>query len=157
MGREIERKFLVNSLPPGWKKRRRWKIDQGYLSRGSSEVSIRLRKIASEHLLTVKTGRGLKRVEEEIDIPKSSFEALWPLSQSARISKTRYRIPLNEDVAELDIYQGKHRGLAVVEIEFDSGRASRSFEPPDWFGREVTNDRRYANESLARAGKRPGS
>jgi len=40
----------------------------------------------------------------------------------------------------------------LVEVEFDSDDAADDFEPPDWFGDEVTEDNRYTNSSLARFG-----
>jgi CYTH domain-containing protein len=37
----------------------------------------------------------------------------------------------------------------VAEVEFESEAAADEFEPPDWFGPEVTDDPRYANRALA--------
>ena len=69
---------------------------------------------------------------------------------SARIAKRRYRIPCHGHTIEMDVYQGPHRGLITADIEFNSVRASRSFEPPKWLGREITGSRQYTNERLAR-------
>jgi hypothetical protein len=55
---EIERKFLVNSLPPNWKRGSGSEILQGYFSLSSRDVEIRLRRKDSQHFLTVKSGRG---------------------------------------------------------------------------------------------------
>jgi len=153
---EIERKFLVKTLPSGWKRRQHSRILQGYLPKCRTDLSIRLRKQNLKHMLTVKAGRGAKRIEEEVELDKRRFEALWPLTLGARIAKIRYKIPQNGALIELDIYQGAHRGLAIAEIEFDSERASKSFKPPTWLGRELTNDRRYTNETLARGEKKRG-
>ena len=54
--------------------------------------------------------------------------------------------------AELDLYDGSLEGHQLVEVEFDDDDAADDFEPPDWFGREVTEDNRYTNSSLARYG-----
>jgi len=152
---EIERKFLVKALPRGWKGRSHSKIAQGYLPCGGTGVSVRLRTKDAKHVLTVKAGRGRRRVEEEIDIKSKSFEALWPLTKGARVTKTRYQIPLSKQTIDLDIYHGKLRGLTIAEVEFDSERASHDFKPPSWFDREVTADQNYANECLARGRRRP--
>jgi CYTH domain-containing protein len=37
----------------------------------------------------------------------------------------------------------------VAEVEFDGEDAADAFEPPDWFGAEVTDDARYKNQRLA--------
>src|SRR5437879_5130250 len=152
---EIERKFLVKSLPPGWKRNAHKKIVQGYLPICSRNLEIRLRKQDSKYLITIKAGHGQKRLEKEMEIPKKLFQTLWPLTRGARITKTRYEIPLDHNVVQVDVYHGPHRGLVLAEIEFDSERQGRSFRPPDWFGPEVTGKRRYANEALSRCGSLP--
>ena len=58
-------------------------------------------------------------------------------------------------VAELDVYDGALDGLLTVEIEFGSPEASEAFAPPPWIGRELTGDKRYANQSLALEGRPP--
>ena len=44
-------------------------------------------------------------------------------------------------------------GLPDVEVEFGSERDAAAFVPPPWFDREVTDDDRYANRSLAVNGR----
>src|ERR1043166_795988 len=159
MGRhlEIERKFLVKQLPPGWRSRPSSKIAQGYFPIARKDLEIRLRHKGTQHFITVKGGHGRRRLEEEIEIPKSRFRALWPLVASAHISKRRYKIPCDGHTIEMDIYAGPHRGLITADIEFDSVRESRSFEPPAWLGREITGVRQNANEILARRQRLPAN
>jgi len=90
------------------------------------------------------------RGEEEVEISKMIFQAIWSLTESARISKTRYRIRFSGRTIELDVYHGPHRGLITAEVEFDSPREGNRFVPPRWFGREITGNNRYANQTLAR-------
>ena len=47
------------------------------------------------------------------------------------------------------MFEGGLAGMITAEMEFDSKDQSDTFEPPDWLGREVTGDDRYANETLA--------
>ncbi|WP_244654007.1 hypothetical protein [Lentimonas sp. CC4] len=42
--------------------------------------------------------------------------------------------------------------LIVAEVEFKSEAASASFSLPDYFGDEVTEDKRYKNKTLALEG-----
>ena len=71
------------------------------------------------------------------------------------IEKTRYRLPAGDGlvidglVIELDVYAGSLSGLQVAEVEFGDEDAARRFRPPAWFGREVTDDDRFKNRSLA--------
>ncbi len=153
---ELERKFLVDVLPEGVERNPSEPINQGYLVVGEDASEVRVRRRGERTFLTVKQGTGRARREEEIEIPRSDFDRLWPLSEGRRIEKTRYRIPAPGDlVIELDVYDGSLAGLKVAEVEFDSGAAAERFAPPPWFGREVTEDDAYKNRRLAVDG-RPG-
>jgi adenylate cyclase len=149
---EIERKFLVTGDPEG-EPAETWHIEQGYLALaddGGAEV--RLRRAADDLFLTVKGGAGRSRVEEEIDIDDEVLESLWPLTEGRRITKTRHRIPHGERKIDLDVFEGQLEGLRLAEVEFPDDQAADAFEPPEWFGQEVTGDRRYLNETLATEG-----
>lgn len=151
MGRhmEIERKYLVKQPPSGWRRSPHSKITQGYFPLKTKKIEIRLRRKDREHFITIKGGFGGARKEEEIRIPAEQFIALWPLTRSC-VSKTRYRLPFDGLVIEMDVYDGRHRGLITADVEFKSRKDAASFQPPEWFDREITGNRRYANEKLAR-------
>jgi adenylate cyclase len=153
-GVEIERKFLVDRPPAGLGEGAR--IEQGYLVIGDDGVEVRIRRRGADTTLTVKSGPGMVRTEEELAIDARRFESLWPLTGERRVSKTRHLIPLASGLtAELDVYAGVHEGLMTAEIEFPSVEASEAFVPPEWLGREVTGDGRFANQSLALDGRPP--
>ena len=50
------------------------------------------------------------------------------------------------------MYSGALTGLSVAEVEFATEDAADAFEPPAWFGREVTDDPRFKNQRLASEG-----
>jgi adenylate cyclase len=146
---ERERRFLVDSLPEPLPEPNR--IEQAYVSTGPA--SVRVRRIDDQHILTIKTGSGRNRHEIERDLSEEEFEAIWDTATDLRISKRRHRIDLGGGLtAELDLYDGTLEGRQLVEVEFDDDDAADDFEPPEWFGREVTDDNRYTNSSLARYG-----
>jgi adenylate cyclase len=149
---EIERKFVVSSLPAGLDLHPFERIQQGYLAIADDGVEVRVRRRGTLRVLTVKSGPAKIRVEEELPLDERRFEALWRLTAERRLSKTRYRVPLGTLVAEVDVYDDALAGLVTVEVEFPTAAASTGFTPPAWFGREVTDDARYANQSLARFG-----
>ena len=116
-------------------------------------TEVRVRRRVANAWLTVKSGGGRARVEEEIEIDGERFERLWPLTEGRRIEKTRYEIPVGDDlVIELDVYAGDLDGLVIAEVEFDSEEAAEAFAAPDWLGPDVTEDLRYKNQRLARDG-----
>ena len=155
-GVEIERKFLVAELPPEVAEHPGQPIEQGYLAIAPDGVEVRVRRRGGRATLTVKSGPGQVRTEEELALDDRRFESLWRLTDGRRVSKTRHELPLVDGLtAELDVYDGAHEGLLTVEIEFASLEESERFTPPPWIGRELTGDARYANQTLALEGGLP--
>lgn len=149
MAAEIERKFLVDEEPPGLEDRERKEIEQGYLAI-DAEAEVRIRRAGADCTLTVKRGAGESREEYEVAIEPSQAEVLWQACAGRQLRKRRYVVPLEDGLrAELDVYAGELAGLRVVEVEFRSAAHAAAFVPPPWFGRELTGDRRFANQALA--------
>jgi adenylate cyclase len=114
---------------------------------------VRVRRRDRRTWLTVKSGAGRVRVEEEIEIEPERFDRLWPLTEGRRIEKTRYEIPAGDDlVIELDVYTGDLAGLVTAEVEFGSEEDAEAYVAPDWLGPDITEDLRYKNQRLARDG-----
>ncbi|NOR41729.1 MAG: adenylate cyclase [Gammaproteobacteria bacterium] len=146
---EIERKFLVKTLPDLSNAQKTY-IHQGYLTRSSDSVEVRLRQKDEQYFITVKSGSGMVRSEREISIDQKQFKTLWPATQEKRIEKHRWTGQLNTlQTFELDIFMGELESLVLVEVEFSSTQQAENFQPADWFGREVTADKRYKNKALA--------
>jgi CYTH domain-containing protein len=153
---EIERKFLVSDLPD-LEGRKDTRIEQGYLTLADSGAEVRLRRTRDELLLTVKGGKGRERAEVELEITGEQFGELWELTEGKRLVKTRVKAPLGSLEVEVDVFGGDLEGLIVAEVEFPDEASADSFEPPGWFGREVTGDDAYLNESLAAKGAAPAA
>ena len=147
--REIERKFLVQWLPDNLKRARHLTIEQSYLATESAGRQVRLRKTGKATSLTFKVGRGSHREEREVKVSPKQFATLWPGTAGRRLRKVRYEIPWGDLLIEVDVYRGRHAGLVVAEVEFPDTASCRRFEPPWWFGREVTGEKRYSNVRLA--------
>ncbi len=152
MSVEIERKFLITgpfakkSLGDGSR------IEQGYVAIEPGGAEVRVRRVNGRCLLTIKSGRGIKRTEVEFTAPAGVGMDLWKLTNGRRIEKTRHRLRLGGRTAEIDVYRGALRGLVIAEVEFSSEVDASAFEPPSWFGMDVTDDPRYKNQSLAVCG-----
>jgi CYTH domain-containing protein len=148
--REIERKFLVTELPSDLKSCENRPIEQGYFAASRDGTQVRLRKAGARCSLTFKRGRGIKREEWEIALIPEQFNELWPTTEGRRLRKTRYDFLYRDHIIEVDIYEGVNQGLIVAEVEFDDEKQCASFEPPEWFGKEVSGKSRYSNVKLAR-------
>lgn len=168
LGIEIERKYLLDRLPPLPAGAERWRIEQGYLLPAAQKLEItasgttsdvefafgRLRRTVMPdgsivHTHTVKTGMGVRRSEHEREITPREFDQHWPRTEGRRIRKTRWRIPHGDVVWEIDDLEDGWIALAEVELE----RPDQPVSPPQWLAphivREVTDDSAYTNAALA--------
>ena len=145
MATEIERKFLVQGTQ--WRNEGGTRIKQGYLNRDKART-VRVRVRGDQAFLTVKgLTRGASRAEFEYEIPLADAEELLKLSDGPLIEKTRYVVVHDGSKWEVDEFEGDNSDLVVAEIELQS--KDQQFSRPAWLGREVTDDDRYYNSSLA--------
>jgi CYTH domain-containing protein len=152
---EIERKFLLDALPDDIDDLPSTRIRQGYLAI-TDEVEVRVRARSDDRLLTVKGGSGKVRNETTVALSAEQFDELWELTRNRRIVKRRTVIPKGEVEIEIDVFEGDLDGLLIAEVEFESADASTAFDPPAWFGREITDDATYRNAALASGEVPPG-
>lgn len=151
---EIEKKFKIREYPEGYRDCEKREIEQGYLC---TEPVIRIRKSNEDYILTYKSKIGIEDCEaaticNELEAPltKESYLHLKEKVDGNIIAKTRYFVPLSDGhLAEMDMFHGKQEGLSIVEVEFESAKEAHDFVPPDWFGEDVSHDKRYANKWLA--------
>lgn len=146
---EIERKFLVKSLPAELPEG--IPILQGYLAH-DEQMEVRIRQYGKKHTLTIKEGRGLSRRETEIGISGSQFRALWPSTEGRRLEKTRSVLKCGAHQVEVDRYLGELAPLVVAEVEFSTVAESEGFKKPEFLGDEVTEVEGYKNLFLATHG-----
>jgi CYTH domain-containing protein len=146
MGKEIERKFLIQS--DSWRALAKGtKYRQGYLNSAKERV-VRVRTIDDKGFLTIKgITTGASRVEYEYEIPESEAKAMLDeLCEKPLIEKNRYKIEYRGFIWEVDEFFGENQGLVVAEVELES--EDQSYEKPDWIGEEVTGDPKYFNSNL---------
>lgn len=144
MATEIERKYLIKEdiliLPAKGNR-----IVQGYLWSEKGK-SMRIRMTKDKGFLTIKTGTNpLSRLEYEYEIPLTDAEDLLGQCEK-KIEKTRFIIEYANMNWEVDVFEGKNKGLVMAEIELES--ENQEFEKPEWLGLEVTQDKRYLNVNL---------
>jgi len=148
MGTEIERKFLV--VGDEWRRlgtgSAYW---QGYLVSEPGRV-VRVRIAGEQGFLTIKGATtGISRPEFEYPIPvEDARELLETLCDRPFIQKTRYRVPWEGLVWEIDEFQGDNQGLIIAEIELPN--ADHPLILPTWIGEEVSHDPRYYNANLVK-------
>ena len=152
MPREIERKYLLSTMPPELSERDSSRLEQGYVPGGSIIERVR-RKVDAKgnkkHFRTVKLGRGIERIEIEEEITAELFTALFALTKGRRVRKKRYAIVDGAYTWEIDVFTD--RELVLAEVELPS--ADIQPELPSWLEpyvvREVTDEDTYVNVNLA--------
>lgn len=146
---EIEKKYLIdlnNISHLDLSRLEQTKIIQGYISK---KPVIRIRKTNTGNYLTIKGNSLFKRKEYELEICNEEFETLLTKVSGNLIKKTRYYIKLENDlIGELDIYEDNLKGFANVEVEFNNMEEANKFIPPEYFGKDVTLDKKYSNSNL---------
>ena len=145
---EIERKFLIDTLPEDISSYPHKEYTQGYLS---TEPVVRVRREGDEFFLTYKSKGLLSREEYNLPLNEESFNHLLEKADGIIINKTRYFIPITGTslTIELDEFHDELSPLILAEVEFISEEQANAFLPPDWFGEEVTWSKEYHNSTLS--------
>lgn len=157
MATEIEVKYLVKSLPDLTNVKHE-KIAQGYLRRSHGEglSTVRVRQLGDKGFLTIKGDKvGISQKEFEYEIPVEEVKEMFSLCEPGILEKTRYYIPHGNHTIELDVFEGRHKGLVVAEIELSS--EDEKFDIPEWFGEDVSKDGSYSNAALSKPSVVPES
>ncbi|QTL05422.1 CYTH domain-containing protein [Aquabacter sp. L1I39] len=149
MALEIERKFLVANDD--------WRASagvgemftEGLLAR-MARGKVRIRRSAQIAWITVKGPKqGISRAEFEYAIPVADADQmLADLCNGPLIEKTRFRIPHDDVVWEVDEFAGALTGLVIAEVELRTD--DQPFRLPAWVGREVTADANFSSAALIR-------
>lgn len=149
MGIEIERKFLL--LNEEWKNCIGFlggqRIVQGYLNKDKNRT-VRVRTKGVCGYITVKgVTTGATRAEYEYEIPSKDAIEMLKMCDGNLIEKTRYTKFHNNDIWEIDVFEGKNEGLVVAEVELESEK--KKLVLPEWIGEEVTYQPKYFNSSIS--------
>ena len=164
---EIEKKFLVK-FPTSWSRLAELfdglvdvkRISQTYLKPEGNEPSARVRKTIEGltgdtdtvyHYNQKKLVEKGVHEETEHEITKKQFENYLknPHPDKFTVEKTRFVFKYKEQIFELDVFKGPLKGLAILEIELKNRKQKVSLPPFLDIKKEVTDDKRYNNFSLA--------
>lgn len=151
---EKEHKYLVQSA--AWRSRalQGEHLRQGYLST-DPERTVRVRAGKQKAAITIKApagdgagnGDALDRSEYEYPIPVDDANRLLDeVCKHPLIEKTRFRVPHNRQVWEIDRFEKQNQGLVLAELETENGAAPKRL--PRWIGEEVSGDSRFQNANL---------
>lgn len=147
---EIERKFLLRTLPQLPVMDIRY-IEQGYLS---TEPEVRIRSKfpyggSRTHTLCIKSNGMLSREEIETTLTPTKFETLVPMCGAPLLRKVYLKYQWNDYTLECSVVDpGAPHSFIYAEIEFATEEEAQAFEPPSFFGKEVTDDPAYKMKNV---------
>ncbi len=145
---EIERKYLIKTLPEQLETYPCQHIEQGYLN---TDPVVRIRRSDDSYTLTYKGSGFLVREEYNLPLNEEAFSHLKEKIDGRLIQKRRYLIPYDDShTIELDVFEGDLAPLQLAEVEFATEDEANAFVPPAWFGEDVTFSAAYHNSSLSR-------
>ena len=90
--------------------------------------------------------------EYNLALNKEAYEHLLTKADGIILTKKRYMIPVpgsDHLTIELDVFEGHYHGLILAEVEFASEEEAKAFNPPAWFGEDVTFSGEYHNSRLS--------
>ena len=144
---EIERKFLVSTLPENLESYPCRQLEQGYLCTGPV---VRVRRDNDKYELTYKSAGMMVREEYNLPLTQEAYEHLKQKADGRIISKKRYMIPHGAHTIELDVFEGDLAPLILAEVEFETEEEAQGFVPPEWFAEDVTFSPLYHNSFLSK-------
>jgi CYTH domain-containing protein len=133
--KEIERKFLIKSLPnlstltPWHSERFFLKNDEWYEER----ISCIQDRYYYDKKITISS---IERNREKREIIKSEFDSLKSRAYASTIRDTYLLSEIPK--ITLQIYKGTFEWLVRVEVEFWTIEEANAFEPLFWMGEEIT-------------------
>lgn len=154
---EIEKKYLVKQIPFDLSNLQHHTIEQGYLN---ANPVLRIRKLDDTYIFTYKSSGLMCREEFEFPLTEAAYSHLREKCDGNLIRKVRYLIPIPDPnsyglpdslslTIELDIFEGVFHGIVLAEVEFPDKNSALAFQPPIWFGRDVTLEGTFHNSTMS--------
>jgi CYTH domain-containing protein len=144
---EIERKYLMKDIPFDLSVYPCHEIEQAYLN---TNPVVRIRRQDETYYLTYKSKGLMAREEYNLPLTAEAYAHLLTKADGNILTKTRYKIPLGDHlIIEMDIFHGKFDGLILAEVEFPTMEEAEHFQPPTYFGKDVTFSTEYHNSTLS--------
>lgn len=144
---EIERKFLIQTLPENLDTYPCSEIEQGYLC---TQPVLRIRRNNDRYIFTYKSAGLMSREEIESPLTREAYLHLRKKCDGHLISKTRYKLPDTHGYTiELDVFHDDLNGLYLAEVEFPTEDEALAYQPPHWFTCEVTSEATFHNSRIS--------
>ncbi len=135
MTTQIARKFLVKKMPDltGIEK----VVYHRFYLYSENGIDLRIQQVDEKFELERKVKvTDLTRNGEKMGISEEEFNLLKKQA-IGEIVRDSYLLQVNPRIV-LRIYHKKFEGLVRAEVDFENESEAKTFQPPDWFGQEIT-------------------
>ncbi len=148
---DVERKFLVATIPPGTIFHA--DITDHYIP----NTTLRLRRMQTEHEVTFKFAQKLRVHPHETRVilhtnfylSEAEYIFLTATLPSHPLEKRRFRLHEGTIPVAIDQFQGHLEGLVMAEVDFGPNGDPSSLTMPSFALVEVTDDERFTGARLA--------
>ena len=145
---ERERVFLLKEIPKDLLEFRSVDIKIGDVTASNDVNVLKVRQKGDAYEIIKKEIISAQEKKEYlIPLNKEEFNLLFSVTKR-RHAKKRFFYPLDTHMCELDIYLDEMTGYARLEVEFDTINELEAFNPPSWFGEEITAINHEIHENL---------
>jgi CYTH domain-containing protein len=147
---ELERTYLVKSLPKGIESCESREMLDIYVPASARHPKLRIRKEGERRVITKKQTIDCdesKHLEQTIPLDEGEFAELSTIA-GKRVRKTRYIYNYKGRTAEIDVFRDGLAGLVLADFEFGSTEEMASFAMPEFCLAEVTQEEFLAGGML---------
>ena len=142
---EFERKFLLKHVPHDFETYIKSEVTQWYLKiRDAFSLRLRLYDDGRCYLDIKERKSGSSKQKHGRKVVFLDYEK-YTINKPL-IKKARYKKHFDGYLLIIDIFDDNS---TLIEVECKDINLLSRFEPPDWFGMEVTDDIRYTNHYMA--------
>lgn len=137
---EFEKTYLCPEVPTEYISGEPTRMVDVYIPELSEHPKLRLRQKGGAYEIAKKTpidNDPSQQLEETISLTKEEFEALLAAS-SRKIEKLRIPLVYKGSEGELDVFNGEHKGLILVDFEFTDATDQEEFDQPSFCSADVT-------------------
>jgi adenylate cyclase len=151
---EIERRYLLNKLPDDFVENTNgWSITDRYIF--NTRLRLRSMKSISSNEKIYKLTQKYRSEDQNayettitnLYLTEAEYKCLESL-ESRTIKKKRYSYKAQSHSFSIDIFEDRHQGLILAEIEFENKSESNEFALPLFALKDVTDDYFFTGGNL---------
>ncbi len=136
----LAKKSIMDKLPGSQMK----EMLDIYIPESADHPILRIRKNGDKKEMTKKApaqgNDSTHQIEITIPLKDDEYEYLATL-KGKRVGKNRYTYEENGTMYEVDVFTGDLAGLVLVDVEFKNREEMDAFTPPEWCGRDVSQEK----------------